>query len=269
MTIHKDRFLEIAIAAAKAAAQVQMESFGRIVEVDQCVRRDVKLRIDCESEHVIRTILNAHFPDHAIYSEETGLHNGIGDYLWIVDPLDGSVNYFYGQPYFCVSLACFQNPMTKAPSTWICADDFGLPVVAVVYAPALEELYSVIAGVGASLNEERLYDDAMTRVEHAMVGTSFGSDDEVMRDMFEKAYGIAKDARKVRCLGSSALGIAHVAAGKMNAHVQRSIYSWDIAAACMIAHAAGCFVKIERDGVDKWKVVACNHGLAHYFKEMI
>lgn len=262
-------FIETALHAARAVAEIQLPRFGQCIQVDRRCGRDIKLRLDRKSDDIVIEVIRARFPEHMIFSEETGFHNAPGDYLWIIDPLDGSVNYFQGLHYFCCSIACFRDPASINPMAWTALEDMGAPVAAVISAPALGQSFTAIASEGARLNGNTLQPEELTSMDRAMVGTSFGSSEEIMCDMFERVQGIARDAMKVRCLGSTALGIAQVASGQLNAYVQRHIHAWDIAAACMIASEAGRFVKAERDGADKWKVVACNPGLIPYFMEAL
>jgi myo-inositol-1(or 4)-monophosphatase len=269
MTMKATLFLETAIRAAGAAAALHLRHFGRNVRIDKRCGKDLKLGLDRESEAVVMDVIRSRFPDHMIFSEETGYHRAPGDYLWIIDPLDGSVNYFHGLHYYCCSIACFHKPVSTDPGDWATLDDMGTPVAAVVSAPALGETFTVAADQGARRNGNALQLAEGTDVRDAVVGVSFGSSEEIMHDMFGRVHGVARDARKIRCLGSTALGVAYVASGQFNAYVQRHIHAWDIAAACMMAKGAGGFVKAERDGPDQWKVVACNPGLVAYFENVL
>ena len=115
MKTHEDRIARAAETAVRKAGEILRSHADRQLKVAASTQHDFKLEVDVLSERAILDVISSAFPDHAILAEESGTTEGAGDYLWIIDPLDGTVNFYYGLPYYCVSIACFARPGGQPP----------------------------------------------------------------------------------------------------------------------------------------------------------
>src|SRR3954468_17118147 len=145
--------LDIAIGAARAAGELLRANFGQPLDVNAFEAHDIKLELDVRTQELITQHLLTAFPEHALYGEEGIAGNQASDHHWIVDPIDGTVNYFYGIPHFCISIAL----RTK-----------GEIVVGIIYDPMRDELWEVSAGRAPLLNGKPIHVSARTKLSDAM-----------------------------------------------------------------------------------------------------
>ncbi len=259
-----DRLRATATDAARGAGGIIRRSNSRVLVVDDTPAHDLKLALDrtCEAE-ILRTIRDA-FPDHAILSEEAGYVPGQAAFLWIVDPLDGTVNFYHGIPFFCTSIACYALGEEAARDVNCILPDgsvLGDPLVGVVYDPLREELFVGAAGEGASLNQVPLPAPRASRLDQSVVALSFGAREESIACMSRLFPDMVRSARKIRSFGSTALDIVQVAAGRVGAFVQMGTNLWDFAAAAVVAREAGAVVDAREYQPGKWKVIASAAGI--------
>ena len=200
--------------AARSAGELLRQRFHAPRMVDERLAHDVKLRLDKECQQLISDILMRRHPNYAVLGEEGG-HGG--ECEWIVDPLDGTVNYYYGIPLFCVSIALRVR---------------GEMQLGCVYAPMTDELYCAVRGGEIHVSDRDQMKQAIVFVGH---GTHDGSGELGIR----RFAHISAQVCKVRILGTAALSLCYVAAGKLDAYVEQSIHLWDFAAAQVILEAAG------------------------------
>lgn len=254
---HRDRIVATADHAARLAGEIQMKAFrqgssGRSVQL----LHDIKLETDRHCEGVIIETIRQAFPDHAILTEESGALPGSGGYTWVVDPLDGTVNFSQGIPFFCVSIACYRNAMydsekcIKQPTRW------GHPIVGVVYLPSSREMFAGIFGRGAFLNEQPIQISQVNGVSDAVVSLSFGKTPEVMQIMTRRLNTLLPQVRKARCLGAAAAELAYAAAGYLAGVFYEGIRQWDFAASKILLTEAGGFFEAEEIRADHWRVWA-------------
>jgi fructose-1,6-bisphosphatase/inositol monophosphatase family enzyme len=262
---------DTAICAARASGHIQKEAFGLEVPVEKNLPHDLKLEVDRLCEKAIMEVIHRSFPTHAILSEETGDYCYGDDHIWIVDPLDGTVNFFHGVPYFCTSVSCYETPLEKAPRSGPSRGlgRLGKPLVGVVYAAATDELFTGIHGWGATRNDRELTVRHVTALNQAVVSLSFGQCEETMLSMGGVLHALLRATRKVRCLGSTALDIAQVAAGRLGALVQRGVRSWDIAAGRIILEEAGGVLNALESGADRWDIIACAPGILEPLRAIV
>ena len=162
--------------------------------------------------------------------------------MWIIDPLDGTVNYFHGIPQFCTSIACYKG----VARSMLAAKDYskilesGMPVSGVVHTPFLNETYSALTGFGAKYNGNVIESVSDITLDKAIVSMNFSSRSDYINGMPELLYGISKKIRKIRSFGSTALDLAQLSIGRIHALIQRGIFLWDFAAAKIIMEEAGC-----------------------------
>ncbi len=219
------RFLSTAIEAVIRAGALQMAKFGTGVRVDKKGAIDLVTEVDLEVEHMFRALVAQRFPDHDVLAEELGAQTRGARHRWVFDPLDGTTNFAHGVPIFCASLALEVD---------------GVATVAAVYDPNRKELFTAEAGVGSWLNGRPLRVSERGTVLEAMLVTGFPYDIHQKADEFLKVFGqVLKQARAVRRLGSAAIDICWVAAGRMEGFWEASLKPWDTRAAALILEEAG------------------------------
>jgi fructose-1,6-bisphosphatase/inositol monophosphatase family enzyme len=269
VNIIEDTILAVAVSAATAAGERQVRQFGHTVMVEKVYAHDIKLDVDRSSEEVIVETILAEFSDHLVLAEETGKIGKSSEYVWYVDPLDGTMNYGSGLHYFCICIACYRtNPIAYSPTMpgdegWLrdrqprTQDALGQPVVGVIYAPVLDELFVGVAGKGATLNGKPLHLNSRGGLEEALVAFSLGSEENTIQRMERIVSSLVRRCRKLRLLGACGLDIANVAAGRLDALVQRRVRCWDFAAARIILEEAGGIIDALEIAPDRWDVLAC------------
>ena len=207
--------------AARSAGELLRQRFHAPRVVDERLAHDVKLRLDKECQQLISDILMRRHPNYAVLGEEGG-HGG--ECEWIVDPLDGTVNYYYGIPLFCVSIALRVR---------------GEMQLGCVYAPMTDELYCAVRGGDALLNGQEIHASDRDQMKQAIVFVGHRTHDGSGEPGIRRFAHISAQVCKVRILGTAALSLCYVAAGKLDAYVEQSIHLWDFAAAQVILEAAG------------------------------
>ena len=255
-----DRVRETAINAARRAGSIQLHHFRNAAV--RCTRllHDVKLETDMLCEKAIIAAIREPFPDHAILTEESGRLPGSGEYTWIVDPLDGTVNFWHGLPFFCVSIACYRNGARTAAGGGR-AGLPGAPVTGVVLLPFSQELFIGTPGRGATLNGQPLRVSNAERASDGVVAVSFGKTPEMMQRMTRRLDALLPQVRKARCLGAAAAELAYVAAGFLGGLVYEGIKLWDFAAGKILLEEAGGFLEAEETEPDQWRVLAGGPGM--------
>ena len=237
--------LEVATQAARQAGAFLKEHFGQPLEVDEAKHHDIKLALDRESQDLITRVLLDAFPDHALYGEEGIAGNQESDYQWIVDPIDGTVNFFYGIPHYCVSIALRHK---------------GELIVGVIYDPSMDELWEVEKGSPALLNGKPISASSRTKLEECALFIGCGKDEEALTTGLERFRKASLKARKMRMMGSAALGMAYIATGRLDAYVESRISLWDIAAGQLLLEAAGGKTELtpNPEYEDAYSIVATN-----------
>ncbi|MCS7049740.1 MAG: inositol monophosphatase, partial [Verrucomicrobiae bacterium] len=221
--------LETAMEAAAAAGKFLRENFGGTLTVNESTHRDIKLEVDVQTQALITRIIRADYPDHAILGEEGVSGDARAEVRWVVDPLDGTVNYFYNIPLYAVSIAAQQR-------TGI--DDWQT-VAGVVYAPELDEMFAAERGKPATLNGSPIHVSTRDQWEEAIVTIGFFKNDETIRRALADFQHFVHRVRKIRLLGSAALDAAYVAAGRFDLYIEYGIKLWDICAGELILECAG------------------------------
>lgn len=237
--------LDTAVKAAKAAGELLRENFGCVLEVDEALHHDIKLALDRESQDLITEILLGEFPDYALYGEEGIAGNQDSDYQWIVDPIDGTVNFFYGIPHYCVSIALR------------CEGDI---VLGVIYDPSMDDLWTVVKGEKPYLNGKEISVSSRTKLEESILYVGCGKTEDALSTGLERFRRASLRARKMRMMGSAALGMAYIATGRLDAYVESRISLWDIAAGQLLIESTGGKVTLTaKEGQpDVWSIVATN-----------
>jgi len=220
--------LAVAEEAARAAGALLLERFGAGraaagVISSKSTPTDLVSEADIAAEAAIREVLRARAPGDGIRGEEDHDEPGTSGRWWIVDPLDGTVNYLYGHPQWCVSVACDAD-------------------AGVIFDPVRDELFAATANGPAMLNGVPLRVDGAPPLSQALVATGFGYDARVRAEQAIVAARALPAVRDIRRAGSAALDLAWTAAGRLDAYYERGVKAWDIAAGTLICERAGLVV---------------------------
>jgi myo-inositol-1(or 4)-monophosphatase len=217
-------FLSTAIEAVLHAGDVQMAHLGRDFRVDKKSAIDLVTEIDVEIERQFRAMIAARFPDHVVLGEEFGARDS-ARHTWVFDPIDGTTNYAHGLPIFCSSLALEID---------------GEAVVGAVYDPNRRELFTAEHGVGAWMNGVPLRVSRTATLIDSLLVTGFHYDIHKNRDdLIELFSALLGRARAVRRLGSAAIDLCYVAAGRFDGFWEKKLHAWDVAAGALIVSEAG------------------------------
>jgi myo-inositol-1(or 4)-monophosphatase len=224
--------LAFALEVAARAGELQMERYERVERIDYKSARDVVTEVDHLSEALIFDAIRAAFPGDALLGEESGEHDGAAaghtatsgqGRVWVVDPLDGTINYANGIPFFCVSIALVEE---------------GRPVVGVVHDPSRGESFAATIDGPATLAGKPIRASGKAALSDFVISMALGG-----RAAATRAREVRKAIRVPRSMGSAALALAYVANGRFDAFVQQGgLSTWDIAAAGLIAERAGATV---------------------------
>jgi myo-inositol-1(or 4)-monophosphatase len=221
-------FLATAIESVIRAGAIQMERFGRAMRVDKKGAIDLVTEIDLEVERGFRALIGERFPRHVVLGEEFSEMRdraGVPEYCWVFDPVDGTTNYAHGLPIFCSSLAL---------------EIRGVPSVAAVYDPTRQELFTAERGQGAWLNGAPLRVSSAVTLIDSLLCTGFPyhvqQDAHRLVGLFAEFLGVS---RAVRRLGSAAIDLCYVAAGRLDGFWEESLQPWDVAGGALIVQEAG------------------------------
>ncbi len=214
--------MDAAKKAALEGGKILMEFYGK---VSARYKEDGSITTvaDVESEKEIKAILKGEFPSYSLLGEESGLEQGISDYMWVIDPLDGTTNYYMKNPFFGVSIAL----TCKAK-----------PLMGVVYFPFMNEIFYAEKGKGAYLNDEKIFVSNVSEINDSIITFCHGRDQNSVKEML-KIFGKLKLINnKVRQIGSAALELCYVACGRVDSFFMIGVNSWDVAAGVLIVKEA-------------------------------
>ena len=238
-------YLEAADNAARAAGELLRQNFQHPQRVNSALPHDIKLEIDVQVQELITKLLLEEFPEHALYGEEGIVGDQSSEHQWVVDPLDGTVNYFYGIPHFCVSIALrFRGEI----------------MVGVTYDPIREEMWTGQKGEAPRLNGQAFHVSDRADLAEAVISVGLSKTGITIEAGLPVLQRMIHRARKCRLLGSAALDMAYVACGRFDAYIEQGISLWDIAAGWLLIETAGGTVDLRprEDMKDKYSVVASN-----------
>ncbi len=221
--------LTIAVKAARRAGNLIHRAADNLdhLTVTKKSHSDYVSEVDKAAERIIISTLLEAYPDHAILAEESGAQ-GDSEYVWIIDPLDGTTNFLHGFAQYAVSIALLHK---------------GVLTQAVIYDPTKNDLFTATRGRGAYLNDHRLRVSKRTELADCLIGTGFPYTKfehldaymGILRDMMQKTSGLRRP-------GSAALDLAYTAAGRYDGFFETGLNSWDIAAGCLLITEAGGLV---------------------------
>jgi myo-inositol-1(or 4)-monophosphatase len=238
-------YLDAAENAARAAGDLLRQNFHRPLRVNSAEAHDIKLEIDVRAQELITQMLLQEFPQHALYGEEGIVGDQSSEHQWVVDPLDGTVNYFYRIPHFCVSIALrFKGEI----------------IVGVIYDPMRQEMWSGQEGQNPRLNGEKFRVSERADLAEAVISVGLSKTGVMIRSNLPLLQQMIHRARKCRLMGSAALDMAYVACGRFDAYIEQGISLWDIAAGWILVETAGGNVDLRprKDMKGKYSIIASN-----------
>ena len=224
--------LEVAIEAARAAGTLMRENRHASKRVNARTRHDIKLELDVRCQRRIERVLTAARPDIPVLGEEGDSAGNASALRWVVDPIDGTVNYAHGIPHACVSIALQRAAASRRRG------ETHETLLGVVLDPFCEELWTGIRGQRARLNGRPIQVSDRT-LSRAVVSLGFGKSAEVLAYLMPTLQGLADRVHKIRIMGAAALALCYVASGRFDAFVEPGLRLWDIAAGGLILECAG------------------------------
>lgn len=242
-----NQFTRTAIKAALKGGQVLRKYYNTSIRIEYKGLVDPVTIADRTAQTVIIKALRSEFPKHSFMGEEDSHGVVCNENCWIIDPLDGTVNFIHAMPMFCVSVALMYR---------------GRIVSAVIHSPIMNETFVAELGKGAYLNSKRIHVSSISRLINAMAITGFPYEiRKNSRGVFRKFNRVVLKTQAVRRLGSAALDMAYVACGRAEAFWEEDLKPWDVAAGSLIIQEAGGKVSDFRGGEEyifKKKIVATN-----------
>jgi myo-inositol-1(or 4)-monophosphatase len=223
---HMQPMLNIAVRAARSAGDLILRSVDNVgrLHIDQKGKNDYASEVDRMAEREIISIIKAAFPDHAILAEESGEHKG-NDFVWVIDPLDGTTNFLHGFPQYAVSIALKRK---------------GRLELGVVYDPLRDELFTAKRGGGAMLNNRRIRVTNQSSLKGALIGTGFPFKTDKHLDAYMGMFrALTTECAGIRRAGAAALDLAYVAAGRLDGFWEIGTMEWDVAAGILLITEAG------------------------------
>jgi myo-inositol-1(or 4)-monophosphatase len=217
-------YLNAAIESARAAGDLIRSNLGTSLTVNVEEAHDLKLELDVSAQELITTMLLKQFPDHGVIGEEGSSGSAEAEYQWIIDPIDGTVNFFYGIPHFCISIALRQRETLIAGT---------------IFDPIKDELWHASRGEPAFLNDRPIRVSPRKSLSESVISIGLSKSPRAIEAGLKTFNTMIGRARKCRMMGSAALDLAYVATGRFDAYIERSVNLWDIAAGWLLVEAAG------------------------------
>ncbi|MCU0565425.1 MAG: inositol monophosphatase [Oculatellaceae cyanobacterium Prado106] len=227
MTYSLETFLDIATEAALAGGAIVQSYLGKLEEIQEKSRPgDLVTEADKASEAAILKVITRHFPSHGILAEESGKGGAIAsEFLWAIDPLDGTTNYAHQYPFYAVSIGLLID---------------GIPQVGVIFDPAHQDLFRAAQGLGATRNRRPIRVSATTDLARSLLVTGFAYDRrETPDNNYAEFCRLTHLTQGVRRGGSAAIDLAYVACGRLDGFWERGLSPWDMAAGVAIVREAG------------------------------
>jgi myo-inositol-1(or 4)-monophosphatase len=250
-------YLAAAVEAAHIGAAI-LESWRSKFHVTEKARADLVTEADVASQAAIKAHLLGRFPDHAFVGEEDSVGKTVEETrppaghppTWVVDPLDGTLNYVHDVPCYCVSIGLVID---------------GVPVVGVIYEPRLDELVTAAAGHGARLNGVPMRVSRCAKLADALVSTGFPAAFDAQRRAFAAWQKLSEHAQALRRTGSTAINLAYVACGRFDAYWAYDNYAWDVmAGVVLVREAGGTVTGVHGDEYDPFRTdISATNGPIH------
>lgn len=232
--IDLNKALDNARKWAKAAGDFQIEMLNKNISCSsKSTETDLVTEVDMKCEEILIKYIKENYPEHNIITEETGLIGENSDFTWILDPLDGTVNYYYNYPIFAVSIGLHYK---------------GNPIIGVVFVPRLDEEYYAVKDKGAFLNNNKIQVSNKTQLKELLVGTGFPYDKGIDINNNNTAIfkNILPNIMGIRRSGSAAFDLCQIACGRLSGFWELKLKLWDFAAAELIIKEAGGYIYINK-----------------------
>lgn len=258
--INIEKLLEVAKEAAYEAGEIQLSFLGKKKEISHKANEfDLVTNADKLSEKKILSIIQANFPEHSILGEESGEHGYIkSEYLWVIDPLDGTTNFAHNFPHFAVSIGLVKN---------------GEIILGVVYDVCKNELFWAAKGTGAFLNSESIEVSKTEELKKSLLATGFPCiREKTLEENFVYFKEFVYKAQAVRRPGSAALDLCYVAAGRLDGFWELNLSPWDVTAgACIVREAGGKVTNFDSENFNPEikNIIASNTIIHEPIKEVI
>lgn len=238
------RALACAVQAARAAGKLMRQNLHAVKRANSTTQHDIKLELDVRCQNLVEKILATAFPGVALLGEEGITGNPESPQRWVVDPIDGTVNFAYGIPHACVAIALqakhakFKSQSLKSKTAKPPGEDYET-LVGVVYDPFCDELWTAIRGQPARLNGRIIHVSRRRQLREAIVSMGFAKSRATLEFGLPLFNHLIPRVRKIRMMGAAALGMTYVASGRFDAYIESGIRLWDIAAGGLIVECAG------------------------------
>jgi myo-inositol-1(or 4)-monophosphatase len=216
--------LAAAVKAARAAGKVMHANWHQPKRVNSAKAHDIKLELDVRCQALIEKILAGAFPQIPVLGEEGITGDVTAEYRWVVDPIDGTVNYFFGMPHAAVSIALQHREKS---------------VIGVIYDPFTDEIWTTIKGQPTRLDGKIVHVSNRAKIGESVIAMGFSKSQDNLDRSMPHLIRLARRAKKMRILGSAALELAYVASGRLDAYIERTINLWDVAAGSLLVENAG------------------------------
>ncbi len=241
--------LAVSIKAARAAGKVMHENWLKPKRVKLDDAHDIKLELDVRCQKLIEKILRAKFPKIPLLGEEGDSGDVTAEYRWVVDPIDGTVNYFYGMPHAAVSIALQKRDECRVTGdgkntrsrrqSHVTRHASHVTLLGVIYAPFTDEIWTTVRGGPTRLNGKIVRVSNRSKLADAVIAMGFSKNRENLEKSLPHLNRLARRVKKIRVLGSAALELVYVASGRLDAYIERTINLWDVAAGQLLVENAG------------------------------
>jgi myo-inositol-1(or 4)-monophosphatase len=249
-TIPLQSALTTAVQAARAAGKIMHANWHKPKRVNSAEAHDIKLELDVRCQALIEKILARAFPQIPVLGEEGSTGNINAEYRWVIDPIDGTVNYFFGMPHAAVSIALqrwgesplspnFKRTRKKSELDGVSPHHEFESVVGVIYDPFTDEIWTTIKGAPTRLNGKIVRVSNRSKLNDCIIAMGFSKSRDNLEKSLPHLIRISRQAKKIRILGSAALELVYVASGRLDAYIERTINLWDVAAGSLLVENAG------------------------------
>ena len=246
----KELAKKVAIDSAKAAGKLILENLNKVKSCSFKAKSDIVTEIDIQAEKIIMDIIKTNFPAHSIHSEETGFIDNKSPYLWVIDPIDGTMNYYHRMSPFRVAICLVEN---------------NLPIITAIYNPVKDNLYFAEKGKGAFLNNKRINVNSNFELKKSVVMTHISSKKEARARTITALGNIFNKTLHMRILGSGIAAMTYIAEGKFDVFFNVATHPWDILpGALLVEEAGGIVTDIQGKKIDlKSTSILVSNGTVH------
>jgi myo-inositol-1(or 4)-monophosphatase len=225
-----------AVIAARASGELMRKNLDLPKSINSATQYDIKLELDVRSQKLIEKTLRKDFPEIPILGEEGILGDPDAEYRWVVDPIDGTVNFAYGIPHCCVCIALQHRRKGRAKK----GDLYGAEtLIGITYDPFLDELWTAIKDQPTRCNGKKVQVSDRRKLNEAIITMGFSKKANTISDAMPTFTNLIPKVRKVRMFGSAGLSMAWIAAGRIDAYIEAGVRIWDVAAGSLLIRQAG------------------------------